>query len=47
MEYGPSPFRDNQSLFIQVTSQKMIVISILLYFFVQVSESISMSKKYS
>ena len=47
MEYGPSPFRDNQSLFIQVTSQKIIVISILLYFFVQVSESISMSKKYS
>jgi len=47
MEYGPSPFRDNQSLFIQVTSQKMIVISILLYFFVQVSESISMLKKYS
>ena len=47
MEYGPNPFLDNRSLLIQVSSQKMIVISILLYFFVQISESISMSKKYS
>ena len=47
MEYGPNPFLDNRSLLIQVTSQKMIVISILLYFFVQISESISMSKKYN
>ena len=47
MEYGPSPFKDNRSLFIQVTSQKVVVISILIYFFVQVSESISLSKKYN
>ena len=47
MEYGPNPFLDNRSLLIQVSSQKIIVISILLYFFVQISESISMSKKYS
>ncbi len=47
MEYGPNPFLDNRSLLIQVSSQKMIVISILLYFFVQISESISMSKKYN
>ena len=47
MEYGPNPFLDNRSLLIQVSSQKMIVISILIYFFVQISESISMSKKYN
>ena len=47
MEYGPNPFLNNRSLLIQVSSQKMIVISILLYFFVQISESISMSKKYN
>ena len=47
MEYGPNPFLDNRSLLIQVSSQKMIVISILLYFFIQISESISMSKKYN
>ena len=47
MEYGPNPFLDNRSLLIQVSSQKMIVISILLYFFVQISESISMSKNYN
>jgi len=47
LEYGPNPFLDNRSLLIQVSSQKMIVISILLYFFVQISESISMSKKYN
>ena len=47
MEYGPNPFLDNRSLLIQVSSQKMIVISILLYFFVQISESISISKKYN
>ena len=47
MEYGPNPFLDNRSLLIQVTSQKMIVIGILLYFFVQINESISMSKKYN
>ncbi len=47
MEYGPNPFLDNRSLLIQVSSQKMIVISILLYFFVQISESISMPKKYN
>ena len=46
MEYGPNPFLDNRSLLIQVSSQKMIVISILLYFFVQISEAISMSNKY-
>ena len=47
MEYGPNPFLDNQSLFIQVFSQKMIVISILIYFFVQLTESISLSKKFN
>ena len=47
MEYGPNPFFDNQSLFIQVFSQKMIVISILIYFFVQLTESISLSKKFN
>ena len=47
MEYGPNPFFDNQSLFIQVFSQKMIVISILIYFYVQLTESISLSKKFN
>ena len=47
MEYGPNPFLDNQSLFIQVFSQKMIVISILIYFFVQLTESISLTKKFN
>lgn len=47
MEYGPNPFLDNRSLLIQVSSQKMIVISILIYFFVQLIESISLSKKFN
>ena len=40
MEFGPNPFEDNQSLFIQVTSQKIIVTSILIYYFVQVREGL-------
>ena len=32
MEYGPNPFLDNRSLLIQVSSQKMIVISICYIF---------------
>jgi len=39
MEFGPSPFENNQSLFIQVTSQKIIVASILIYFFFQIKEA--------
>ena len=40
MEFGPNPFENNQSLFIQVTSQKIIVTSILIYYFVQVREGL-------
>ena len=40
MEFGPNPFEDNQSLFIQVTSQKIIVTSILIYYFVQIREGL-------
>jgi len=40
MEFGPNPFENNQSLFIQVTSQKIIVISILIYYFVQIREGL-------
>ena len=45
MEFGPDPFKDNNSLFFQVTSQKIIVISILIYFLFQVKETISIIKK--
>jgi hypothetical protein len=38
MEFGPNPFKDNESLFIQVISQKIIVFSILIYFYTQVRE---------
>ena len=40
MEFGPSPFENNSSLFIQVTSQKLIVISIIIYFYFQVKEAL-------
>ena len=40
MEFGPNPFENNQSLFIQVTSQKIIVTSILIYYFVQIREGL-------
>ncbi len=40
MEFGPSPFEGEQSLFIQVTSQKIIVISILIYYYFQVKEAL-------
>ena len=42
MEFGPSPFENNQSLFIHVTSQKIIVSSILIYFFFQIKEARSL-----
>ena len=38
MEFGPNPFKDDESLFIQVISQKIIVFSILIYFYTQVRE---------
>ena len=40
MEFGPSPFENNRSLFIQVTSQKLIVFSIIVYFYFQVKEAL-------
>ena len=40
MEFGPNPFENNESLFTQVTSQKIIVTSILIYFFIQVKEAL-------
>ena len=40
MEFGPNPFENNQSLFVQVTSQKIIVTSILIYYFVQIREGL-------
>ena len=40
MEFGPNPFENNESLFIQVTSQKVIVFSILTYYFFQVRETL-------
>ena len=42
MEFGPNPFSDNRSLFIQVTSQKVIVTSILIYYFIQVREALKL-----
>jgi len=42
MEFGPSPFENNQSLFIHVTSQKIIVSSILIYFYFQIKEARSL-----
>ena len=40
MEFGPNPFQNNESLFVQVTSQKVIVFSILSYYFFQVRETL-------
>ena len=40
MEFGPNPFENNESLFVQVTSQKVIVFSILSYYFFQVRETL-------
>ena len=44
MEFGPNPFNDNESLFIQVLAQKVIVTSILIYFFFQIRETISIQE---
>jgi hypothetical protein len=44
MEFGPNPFKDNESLFIQVLAQKVIVTSILIYFFFQIRETISIQE---
>ena len=46
MEFGPNPFSDNRSLFIQVTSQKVIVTSILIYYFMIVIEGGSKIRKF-
>ena len=35
MDFGPIAWDGNQALFIQVTAQKVIVYSILTYFFFQ------------
>lgn len=40
MDYGPNPFKDNSSLFVQVTSQKFIVFCILLNTYFQAKESL-------
>lgn len=40
MEFGPNPFENNRSLFIQVTSQKLIVFSIIVYFYFQIKEAL-------
>ena len=40
MEFGPNPFEDNRSLLIQVTAQKLVVFSIILYFYFQVREAL-------
>ena len=44
MEFGPNPFENNESLFIQVISQKIIVFSILLYYFIQSKEILILRK---
>ena len=44
MEFGPNPFKDNESLFIQVISQKIIVFSILIYFYIQVREILKITR---
>ena len=46
MDFGPNAWDGNQALFIQVTAQKVIVYSILTYFFFQLNaaKSISLSQ---
>jgi len=42
MDYGPNPFENNSSLFIQVTAQKVIVFCILLNTYFQVKEAVKL-----
>ena len=43
MDFGPNAWNGNQALFIQVTAQKIIVYSILTYFFFQLNAAKSLS----
>lgn len=43
MDFGPNAWDGNQALFIQVTAQKVIVYSILTYFFFQINAAKSLS----
>ena len=43
MDFGPNAWDGNQALFIQVTAQKVIVYSILTYFFFQLNAAKSLS----
>ena len=43
MDFGPNAWNGNQALFIQVTAQKVIVYSILTYFFFQLNAAKSLS----
>ena len=43
MDYGPNPFENNSSLFIQVTAQKIIVFCILLSTYFQAKEALKYS----
>ena len=44
MDFGPNAWDGNQALFIQVTAQKVIVYSILTYFFFQLNAAKSLSQ---
>ena len=43
MDFGPSPHSSQNSLFIQVTAQKVMVTSIMIYFFFQIRTALRIS----
>ena len=43
MDFGPSPHASQNSLLIQVTSQKVVVASIMIYFFFQIRTALKVS----
>ena len=43
MDFGPSPYASQNSLLLQVTAQKVMVASIMIYFFFQIRTALSVS----
>lgn len=43
MDYGPSPYASKNSLLLQVTAQKIMVLSIMIYFFFQIRTALRVS----
>jgi hypothetical protein len=45
MDFGPSPYESQNSLLLQVTAQKVMVASIMIYFFFQIRTALRLSKE--